>query len=48
MVRLTSPNGVAVDAHEQAVERLLAMGFAPVAEEKPNAAKKRAPKKKEK
>ncbi len=60
MVRLASPNGAIIEARDEAVKSLLAMGFARLAEGEPKAApkddssgrqkavRKRAAKKKEK
>lgn len=48
MERLVSPGGAVIEARDEAVKNLLAMGFARVAEEKPKAAPKRSAKKKEK
>lgn len=48
MERLASPNGVEVEARDDAVERLLSMGFRRFVVEKPKPAPKRAARKKEK
>lgn len=48
MVRLVSPNGVVVEASDEAAPALLANGYAPEKAEKPKAApRKRAAKPKE-
>lgn len=46
-MKLTAPNGVVIDAAEDAAKRLMESGFAPVPEPKP-APKRRAPRKAQK
>ena len=47
MVRLVAPNGVVVEASDEAAPALLANGYAPEKAEKPKATRKRAAKPKE-
>lgn len=43
MVRLASPSGVEVDASDEAVANLLAIGFKPLEQEKPKPAPRKRP-----